>query len=73
MTMNSVNVHIPNADMPFFRKLSRKMGWQYSSTVDEKTKTLQSIEQSFRELKQAKEEGAQLPDVDQLFKELQTA
>lgn len=51
--MNSVNVHIPNADMPFFRKLSKKMGWTYSSTLDEKTQTLQSIEQSLRELKQA--------------------
>lgn len=71
--MNSVNVHIPNADMPFFRKLSKKMGWTYSSTLDEKTQTLQSIEQSLRELKQARENGEQLPDVEQLFQELQIA
>ncbi len=73
MTMNSVNVHIPNADMPFFRKLSKKMGWTYSSTEDEKVQAMQSIEQSFRELKKAREEGTQLPDVEQLFQELQTA
>ena len=73
MTMNSVNVHIPNADMPFFRKLSKKMGWTYSSTEDEKVQAMESIEQSFRELKKAREEGTQLPGIEQLFQELQSA
>lgn len=37
MTMNSINVRIPKSDMPFFRKLSRKMGWVYSDNTFEAT------------------------------------
>ena len=28
--MSSITVNIPKKDIPFFRKLSRKMGWSYS-------------------------------------------
>ena len=28
--MSRVSVSIPKCDMPFFRMLSRKMGWSYS-------------------------------------------
>lgn len=33
MTMSSINVRIPKRDLPFFRKLSKSMGWTYSDTV----------------------------------------
>ncbi|MBR0245251.1 MAG: hypothetical protein IJQ61_02095 [Bacteroidales bacterium] len=68
---NGVYVNIPKNDMPFFRKLSRKMGWAYS-TQEEKEETLKSIEQSFKELKSAQTKGETLPDVEELFAALQT-
>lgn len=64
-----VYVNIPKSDMPFFRKLSRKMGWSYTAD-SEKEEALKSIEQSFRELKSAQAKGEALPGVDQLFAEL---
>lgn len=67
---NGVYVNIPKSDMPFFRKLSKKMGWSYTAE-SEKQETLKSIEQSFRELKSAQSNGVELPGVDQLFAELQ--
>ena len=67
-----VYVNIPKNDMPFFRKLSKKMGWTYS-TQTEKEETLKSIEQSFKELKSAREKGENLPGVEELFEVLQTA
>ena len=67
-----VYVNIPKNDMPFFRKLSKKMGWTYSAET-EKEETLKSIEQSFKELKSAQEKGENLPGVEVLFKALQTA
>ncbi len=71
---NSINVIIPNSDMPFFRKLSMRMGWTYSDSrsCPEKKEALSSIEQSFRELKAAQDNGSTLPGVDKLFEELQT-
>ena len=71
---NSINVIIPNSDMPFFRKLSVRMGWTYSDSQSchEKEEALSSIEQGFRELKAAQDNGSALPGVDQLFEELQT-
>ena len=71
MTINSINVSIPKEDMPFFRKLSEKMGWAYSNTSSQSVKNeiLQSVEQSFRELKKAQESGGSLPNIDNLFKE----
>lgn len=30
MSTTPVNVNIPRRDMPFFRKLSKQMGWSYS-------------------------------------------
>ena len=36
MTINSINVSIPKEDMPFFRKLSKKMGWTYSDSETNK-------------------------------------
>lgn len=30
MTMSNLTVSIPKRDMPFFRKLSKSMGWKYS-------------------------------------------
>ena len=68
---NGVYVSIPKSDMPFFRKLSKKMGWTYSAP-SEKEEALKSIEQSFRELKDAQEKGVALPGRDQLFAELYT-
>ncbi len=67
-----VYVNIPKKDMPFFRKLSKKMGWTYS-TQTEKEETLKSIEQSFKELKSAQEKGESLPGVEELFEALQSA
>ena len=66
-----VYVNIPKNDMPFFRKLSKKMGWTYS-TQTEKEETLKSIEQSFKELKSAKQGGENLPGVEELFEALQS-
>ena len=66
-----VYVNIPKNDMPFFRKLSKKMGWTYS-TQTEKKETLKSIEQSFKELKSAQEKGESLPGVEELFEALQS-
>lgn len=66
-----VYVNIPKNDMPFFRKLSKKMGWTYSAEI-EKEETLKSIEQSFKELKSAQEKGENLPGVEELFEVLQT-
>ncbi|MBR1705794.1 MAG: hypothetical protein IJ721_03270 [Bacteroidales bacterium] len=73
MAMNNISVNIPKGDMPFFRKLSRKMGWTYSDNTSrsEKEETLKSIEQGFRELKSAQENGTALPGIEQLFKELE--
>ena len=68
---NEVYVSIPQNDMPFFRKLSKKMGWAYS-IHSEKEETLKSIEQSFKELKSAQQTGQNLPGVEDLFKALQT-
>ena len=67
-----VYVNIPKNDMPFFRKLSKKMGWTYS-TQTENEETLKSIEQSFKELKSAQEKGESLPGVEELFEALQSA
>lgn len=67
-----VYVNIPKNDMPFFRKLSKKMGWTYS-TQTEKDEALKSLEQSFKELKSAQEKGENLPGVEELFETLQTA
>lgn len=69
---NRVNVSIPQSDMPFFRKLSKKMGWTYSSTsaTGEKARTLKSIEVSFRELKSAQSSNRSLPTIDKLFEEI---
>ena len=66
-----VYVNIPKKDMPFFRKLSKKMGWTYS-TQTEKEETLRSIEQSFKELKSAQQSGENLPGVEELFEALQS-
>ena len=33
MTMSNINVSIPKRDMPFFRKLSKSMGWAYSDNA----------------------------------------
>lgn len=72
MTMNNISVSIPKSDMPFFRKLSRKMGWSYSDkeALKEKQEILDSIERSFLELKEARESGKVLPGVEELFEEL---
>lgn len=72
MANNSINVNIPKEDMPFFRKLSKKMGWAYSdsSSSSAKSEILQSIEQSFKELQKAQESGGSLPYIENLFKEL---
>lgn len=35
MTTNSVNVNIPKKDMPFFRKLSKNMGWTFTDAKPE--------------------------------------
>lgn len=67
-----VYVNIPKKDMPFFRKLLKKMGWTYS-TQTEKEETLKSIEQSFKELKSAQEKCESLPVVEELFEALQSA
>ncbi|MBR1575638.1 MAG: hypothetical protein IJ654_04225 [Bacteroidales bacterium] len=69
---NGVYVNIPKNDMPFFRKLSKRMGWTYSAQT-EKQETLKSIEQSFKELKSAQEKGENLPGVEELFAALQSA
>lgn len=36
MSSRYINVNIPRKDLPFFRKLSKNMGWEYSEydTVD---------------------------------------
>ena len=67
----NVYVNIPKSDMPFFKKLSRKMGWTYTAQ-GEKEEVLKSIEQSFKELKHVQNEGVTLPGGDQLFAELQS-
>ena len=66
-----VYVNTLKSDMPFFRKLSKKMSWTYS-TKTEKEETLKSIEQSFKELKSAQEKGESLPGVEELFEALQS-
>lgn len=67
-----VSVYIPKGDMPFFRKLSRKMGWSFSESTsgEEKENTLKSIEQGFTELKCARDNNQSLPGINQIFDEL---
>ncbi|MBO4435070.1 MAG: hypothetical protein J5769_06450 [Bacteroidales bacterium] len=72
MKTNRISVFIPKGDMPFFRKLSRKMGWAYTdgTSLDESAEALKSIEQGFNELKSARDNNQTLPGIDQLFDEL---
>ena len=72
MKTNKISVFIPKGDMPFFRKLSRKMGWAYSDSAsqEDNTEALKSIEQGLSELKSARDNNQTLPGIDQIFDEL---
>ena len=72
MTTNNVYVNIPKSDMPFFRKLSRKMGWSYTDkeAQKEKQKILDSIERGYKEVMAAEREGRELPHLEDLIAEL---